>query len=219
MDLPYLSFDHYVYSSDVERFIGDLSDAATFCKTYGKKLYVVLQVNSREKEVFISEDQLRFQAFSALAFGASAVSWACYSAGWWHNQVLDDEGNKTPQYEKLKNVNRQLWSLAPEYTSYQWQSTERLGGGCAAAFGVFEEITSQQDALLGRFEGQDGAEVIFASPLNMHDTVDNVVCFKLNRDKQVHLSVDGDKKTIFPGVDGMYRVRLKSSEAGFIIME
>ncbi len=219
VDLPYLSFDHYVYSSDVERFIGDLSDAATFCKMYSKKLYVVLQVNSREEEVFISEDQLRFQAFSALAFGASAISWACYSAGWWHNQVLDDEGNQTPQYEKLKNVNRQLWSLMPEYTSCQWQGTERLGGGCTAAFGPFEEITSQQDALLGRFEGQDGAEAIFISPLNMHDIAANVVCFKLDRDKRVHLSIDGDKQTLLPGVDGMYRVRIRSSDAGLIIIE
>jgi len=219
VDLPYLSFDHYVYSSDVERFIGDLSDAATFCKMYGKKLYVMLQVNSREEEVFISEDQLCFQAFSALAFGVSAVSWACYSAGWWHNQVLDDAGNKTPQYKKLKNVNRRLWGMAAEYTSYQWQSAERLGSGCASSFGALKEITSQQAVLLGRFVREDGAKAIFISPLEVTSTSVYMVSFRLDGGKRAHLC-DGDgKKILLPDADGVYRVHLKGCEAGLITVE
>ncbi|MBQ7915173.1 MAG: hypothetical protein IJ315_00110, partial [Firmicutes bacterium] len=71
-------------------------------------MWIVLQVNSKHKEEWISENNLRFQAYTAMAFGAENIIWACYTAGWWHNQVLDEKGEKTQQYEKLKKVNGEI---------------------------------------------------------------------------------------------------------------
>ncbi|MBR4370139.1 MAG: hypothetical protein IKS92_03775, partial [Victivallales bacterium] len=88
---------------------------------------IVLQVNSNKPEIWISENQLRAQAYSSMAFGAENIIWACYTAGWWHNQVLDDKGNKTQQYDKLKVVNAELHALSDEYMRFRNASTHFVG--------------------------------------------------------------------------------------------
>jgi hypothetical protein len=75
----------------------------------------------------ISTNQLRFQAYSAMAFGAEVIIWACYTAGWWHNQVLDDKGEKTEQYNKLKEVNAELHTLGETYMKYRRVATHFIG--------------------------------------------------------------------------------------------
>ena len=89
---------------------------------------MVLQVNSNQPDVFVSENQLRFQANCALAFGARSVIWACYCAGWWYNHVLDKQGNKTQQYDKLKRTNAALHGLGEVYMRYRHEQTVFLGG-------------------------------------------------------------------------------------------
>ena len=40
-----------------------------------------------------------------MAFGAENIIWACYTAGWWSNQVVDENGEKTQQYAKMQKIN------------------------------------------------------------------------------------------------------------------
>ena len=216
VDLPYLSFDHYVYTSGADRLLSDLETAASFCKAYHKKLFVVLQVNSYEEDVFLSEEQLLFQAFSALAYGVSAVSWACYSAGWWHNQVLDSDGNKTPQYEKLKSVNQKLRFLATECIQYQWVATERMRGGSRTEFGDFRSVVSSQDALLGKFRNADGGEALFVSFPDDRDTENRSLLFRLEGGRQVCLHKSDGEKEILSDTDGVYSITLAAVDACFI---
>ena len=110
--LDYLSFDHYPYSATADGYIENLRIVSEACQKSGREMWAVIQVNSSKPEEWISENKLRFQAFSALAYGADRITWACYSAGWWHNQVLDGGGNKTEQYEKLKRVNSEVKKLS-----------------------------------------------------------------------------------------------------------
>ncbi|MBQ9116811.1 MAG: hypothetical protein IJY04_07280 [Clostridia bacterium] len=123
----YLCFDFYPYAVDMQRFYRNLVTVADACKKTGKSMWIVLQVNSSVPEVWISENRLRLQAFSAMAFGAENIIWACYTAGWWHNQVLDKEGNKTEQYEKLKKVNREIRLLADRYMRFKRIATHLVG--------------------------------------------------------------------------------------------
>ncbi len=143
--LDYLCYDFYMYSltadrnslSGVNRAYENLRVAAEACRATGRSMWIVLQVNSNRLEEWISEDQLRFQANSALAFGAEVITWGCYTAGWWHNEVLDAQGEKTQQYEKLRAVNMELAAIGPEYMKYRNVSTHFIGfGGKYAPEGV-----------------------------------------------------------------------------------
>ena len=127
--LPYLSIDHYPYSSDISSFVSDLACACEVAKESERHLMVVLQVNSHDESVFLSEEQLRLEAWCAIAYGAEVISWACYQGGWWYNNVLDKDGNKTEQYEKLKTVNREIRTFTERYGSYRVTSTAHLDGG------------------------------------------------------------------------------------------
>ncbi len=115
----YLCYDYYLYAAGVQGHYENLRIAADACRNTGRSLWIVLQVNSNDPEKWITLNQLRFQANSALAFGAENIIWACYSRNWWHNQVLDDDGEKTQQYEKLRTVNAELHAVAEEYMRYR----------------------------------------------------------------------------------------------------
>ncbi len=123
----YLCYDFYMYSASVTGAYENLRIVADACRMTGRSMWIVLQVNSNNPAKWISENQLRFQAFSSMAFGAENITWACYTAGWWHNQVVDEHGEKTEQYDKLKKVNAEIRTLADDYMKYRTTSTHFVG--------------------------------------------------------------------------------------------
>ena len=123
----YLCYDFYLYSINVTQHYENLRVVANACRNTGRSMWIVLQVNSVDPNYWISENNLRFQAYTAMAFGAENIIWGCYTAGWWNNQVLDDEGNKTQQYDKLQKVNREIHTIGEEYMKYRRVSTHFVG--------------------------------------------------------------------------------------------
>jgi hypothetical protein len=195
ISLPYLSIDHYPYSSNtsgIDRFLKDFDIASKVCKEYSKPLMTVLQANSRDAARFISADELRLQAYSALAFGARTISWACYSPGWWQNNVLDRDGNKTEQYEKLKTVNEELRLFTQEYENYTHISTIRLDVGESVSFPPFSNITTTAPVLIGCFENADGSPAILFSPL-CYEKMTEVSFDTSNKDRIYCRGTDGKK--------------------------
>ena len=128
----YLSYDFYCFDHNL-RVIGvtkhyeNLRVVADACLRTGRSMWIVLMVNSHDPDVWMTENNLRFQAYTSMAFGAENITWACYTAGWWSNQVLDGEGNKTQQYDKLKKINAEIRTLADEYMKYRRVSTHFVG--------------------------------------------------------------------------------------------
>ena len=124
----YICFDFYCYSADVPKFYENLRIVADACRHTGRSLWIVLQLNSHREDYLLSADQLRFQAYTALCFGAETVIWACYTGGWWYHNALDESGNKTEQYEKLKTVNGELRALSEDYFKFRRRETYIVGG-------------------------------------------------------------------------------------------
>lgn len=218
IDLPYLCFDHYVYSSNRERFLSDLLCAAEFCREHKRKLWIVLQVNSSKEDVFISEDQLRNQAFLALAYGVSTITWACYTAGWWYNQVLDAKGEKTEQYSKLRTVNTELRTLTTEYIKYRWVNTVDVTAESAIRYGRFERICASEQGLLGKFQAGDDQFGIFYTPLHFQSEKMNTLSFALPREARAFLYTPEGKQEVYPDSQGVYRIQLRAHWACFITL-
>ena len=128
----YLSYDFYCFDHNL-RVIGvtkhyeNLRVVADACLRTGRSMWIVLMVNSHDPDIWMTENNLRFQAYTSMAFGAENITWACYTAGWWSNQVLDGEGNKTQQYDKLKKINAEIRTMADEYMKYRRVSTHFVG--------------------------------------------------------------------------------------------
>jgi len=123
----YISYDFYYKNVGVALDYKNLRVVSDACRSTGRDMWVTVQVNSYDPEVWIKPDELRFQAFSALAFGTVNLTWACYTAGWWDNQVLDENGEKTQQYDKLKKVNSELHMIGKRFIKYSNKSVSFVG--------------------------------------------------------------------------------------------
>ncbi len=144
ISLPYISYDFYIYSLPKNIGVGKMLDnfriVADACRKTGRDFWYIPQVNSLFPEVFTSENRLRYQAYTALAYGATVINWACYTGGWWANNVLDTDGNKTEQYEKLKKINREIKNIAELYMEYKNVDTHLIGFDGEESLSQFPEI-------------------------------------------------------------------------------
>ena len=68
-----------------------------------------------------SEAQLRWQAYTAVAYGVKGVLYFCYQSPWWGDDLffakdgalIDRNGRKTRHYEQAKRINGELKTLGP----------------------------------------------------------------------------------------------------------
>ena len=130
----FISFDHYPIFKTPERtrefaprWYGNLKVVADACRRTGRDLWVGTQVNSRPKCPPLTENNLRYQAFSAMAFGAVELTWACWTLGWWDNNLMETNGTLTCQYPKLKKVNAEIRALADRYMEFRNVATHFIG--------------------------------------------------------------------------------------------
>lgn len=233
---PYICFDYYLYSASLSGLYESLVTVSKACRAHGRDMWMVLQVNSHQPEVFISEKQLRFQANCALAFGARTVIWACYCAGWWHNHVLDRQGNKTEQYDKLRRVNAGLHALGETYMDYRNVATHFVGGftqeelrgaGAIAAENVTTSCFAGLHAhgaklLVGEMVRRDGekGEALFLAAVD-DPQGENIrtheVCF--NSDCRIRAVGPQGDVPVKQKEDGTYTVQLETCEGILLIAE
>ncbi|MBR4941487.1 MAG: hypothetical protein IKZ19_05755, partial [Clostridia bacterium] len=64
----YICYDFYLYSINVRLAYENLRIVSDACLRSGRDMWIVLQVNSIDENKWISENMLRFQAYSAMAF-------------------------------------------------------------------------------------------------------------------------------------------------------
>ncbi|MCQ2390685.1 MAG: hypothetical protein MJ240_04625, partial [Kiritimatiellae bacterium] len=219
--LDYVCFDFYLYSAKgaarakkLEAFYANFEDLVKICRAEGKSLWYIPQVNSAIKELWLSENHLRFQAFLAMCYGAEQIDWACWSrlpsgetadmpglTGWWCNNVLDLSGNRTEQYQKLKVVNAEIRRLGPAYMKYRNVATRREG-----AFTIGEMVARR---------GKGRALFVLRSD----DPFDEKPLqgeYRFKADGPVKVTANGGAVKAVKNADGTYSIPLKSNAAALI---
>ena len=166
----YICLDNYEFAAGTKKLYENLRIVADACRNSGRDFWMVLQVNSSNPAKWLSADMLRHQAFASMAFGAVTLNWACWTAGWWHNQVLDEKGNKTEQYEKLRLVNGEVRNLEPLYMKFRNVNSVFVGSRADDAAdssgaphcpsyscGAFGDVTpgEGETAVLGEMTGRE----------------------------------------------------------------
>lgn len=227
----YICYDFYMYSASVAGAYENLRIVADACRDTGRDMWIVLQVNSNRPAEWISENQLRFQAYSAMAFGTQSVIWACYTAGWWHNQVLDDKGEKTEQYEKLKKINHEIKPLAETYMKYRRTSTHFIGFDAndpdmaqlaykpisALSTGVFFDVCADAPIIAGQMVGkckEEGHALMLCVADDPHDKhpAQHEITFRAPYAKTVCAYKGAEKCVLLPDEGGVFHISAASSE-------
>ena len=167
VNTDYICFDFYPYSASIEGFYENLRIVADACRNTGRSMWIVIQVNSLHPDIWLSVNKLRFQAYASMSFGAENITWACYTAGWWHNQVLDENGNKTEQYEKLKKVNAEIHAMGDEYMKFRRVSTHIVAENSLKT-GVFMNVKAEngEPLVIGQMVSRknDGSYALMICP-------------------------------------------------------
>ena len=232
----YISYDYYVYATKnlggcLENF-RIVSEAA---RKYGKRFMYIPQVNSQNPAEIVTVNQMRFQAFSAMSFGAEDITWGCYTAGWWHHNILDEKGEKTEQYDKVKVVNKEIRTLAEEYMKYKNTNTHLIGfpddiaeksgmGTCEAlSNGYFSDLHAKDKRALiigemVRRDGKDEKALFITAADDYLDTnpTETKILFKAFGTVSAY-SKDGKAVVEFDDENGVYSVDIKSCEGIMII--
>lgn len=132
--LDYVSYDFYPYMKDDKanavfrlKMYDNFRIVADACRATGRSFWYIPQVNSRYEDLHMTENTLRFQAFAAMAFGADTITWACYTKGWWVNNVVNPDGTKNVEYDRLRVVNGELHRLGGEFMRFRSVATHFVG--------------------------------------------------------------------------------------------
>lgn len=223
----YICFDYYLYSASLSGLYHSLITVTDACRKYEKNFYMVLQVNSHEPEIWLSTNKLRFQAFTAMAFGVDTIIWACYTAGWWHNHVLDKNGTPTEQYEKLKKVNSEIHFLGEQYKKYHSRETHFLGDYSSAeiigenSFStdfVQHLFSKHQEALLVNVMDSDSSHALFICASNDYcDKEPNAFSISFEAPNYtVTLFKNEASQLLVPDSNGRFEFHMLPNEGAFL---
>lgn len=228
----YLCYDFYLYSCSVTKHYENLCTVANACRNTGRSMWIVLQVNSLYPDQWITENQLRFQAYTAMAFGAENIIWACYTAGWWHNQVVDENGEKTKQYNKLQKINAEIRLLSEDYMHYRRTATHFVGFMGhpdmasvkqepveAVSTGIFVNVKSmdQTPLVIGQMVSRynDGAYALMVCAADdPQDETPKIspITFRVLGERTVTALSGNGKKEVKRLYDGSYLLEIASNE-------
>lgn len=180
-----LSYDNYTVQSS-----GDLKDAGT-AASYYRNLLEVRRVAQKYHLPFlniVSSNQIRpqtpipspenllFQAYTTLAAGYRGVTWYTFYCRGYHYAPVDNDGNRTLTFEYLKEVNRQVATLAPILSKLESTGvffTKAPADGLPLLPGkLIESVTSSESApvMVGEFSGSQGEHYAMLVNLSLERT-------------------------------------------------
>lgn len=167
---PILSYDHYsIFEGGVFRaneYFQNLESVRRAGLKHDLPFWQIVlslgALNFREP----SAADLRFQAYTSLAYGARGLTYFCYitpHVGNFRNGPIDQFGNETPTWQAMQNVNLQVGKLGPTLLKLKSDAVYHFGSVPAGCTGpdeksLVKEIGGQM--LVGDFTHADGTRYV-----------------------------------------------------------
>lgn len=239
-----MSYDHYMYFTPNGGQLPLLNCLYTQYKAasdYDRDLVVILQVNQGPGvNELVTGEQMKYQAYTSLAFGNKYVVWANYARNWgggWHDGALDEQGNKTQRYYDMKDCNTDLVALSPIYMRYTAKGQTMINAdpitSNVPSFGIEHpldelgqktvtdlSVAEARDVLVGFYEKNVGEGEAFilvnSSDCYFKSSYSTHVSFRTVSGASVVTAYVKGVPTILDPVDGVYTVEVKDADAVFI---
>ncbi|MBQ8267162.1 MAG: hypothetical protein IJZ21_02110 [Clostridia bacterium] len=155
---PFVSVDVYPFHQDMTADDGTLlanyEFIANSAKKYNVKPGYILQSSvggadegKKEFEMSLSESDLRWEIYNALAFGADTLQYYCYSVPksfdedgnpvyMYDNCILNRDDTPSDVYYSLQKLHKEIQSFANVILSYDWDTTIGVSGSVDQTFRV-----------------------------------------------------------------------------------
>ena len=246
--LGYISYDHYPLLANPYAYVSithllNLEMVANYCKEYDLELrsFVWAKTSASGHRAILNSNDLSFQIYSNLAFGAKEIPYYTYfnyyapgeDGG---NSLIDCQtGERTKAYYWAKKVNNEVHAFEDAYLSFDWVGSTYFDAGpknqqfslLEAAISSHDRLTgiqSNADVLVGVFEDEDGENCATDGfiVLNYSDpyyankgATDNIV---LTFDNATHALVyKNGKQYVAELNDGVLSLYLEAGEGVFVV--
>ena len=253
VDSDYICYDHYMYREgghvQLDLTTKELMVIAKACRENNREFWMWLQANfPADDGTSISLNQMRFQANVLMAFGGTGMIWGCWAPGWYYQNILDNEGNKTQQYDKLKVVNAETKELSPVIIKYKSIDNSVIGGkhpnmayfykyddnyidqNVFVDMKVKDSELSGESVLCGYFEKKigDGSAMMFVNITDetcrereiWEELEPSIVKFKISAENAVVTEHTAHGSYILkPDADGYYKVSVENAAYSFVTVE
>ena len=232
--LPYISFDHYMMRDNPnfrrQLYFENLRVVSEACRATGRDLWYIPAVNTTWAKRRVSENQLRYQAFSSMAYGTVSIAWACWCYGWWNFNVYDKEGKRDDiQFEALKTVNFEIRKLAEEYMRYRNVGTKlfymRMGDASEYYDGWFNGLRPADGSsfavgtMVPRDDGSSARAVFVFAAADPDDVSKQTHSFSFSATGKVHAYGPRGEVPLTAGGAGRLTFSLKDSDAVLLVCE
>ncbi len=182
----------------------------------------------------VNEADIRFQVYTELAFGSQGIQYFCYwspgedGAAQFGKAMIDAKGNKTPTYDAVKNVNKEILAFDNAYLNFENKGVmlfpkDNLPNTMflespLESFAPIKTVNSDQPMIAGCFEDKDGNQALMI--VNYGDpstSKSNKVSIQLNGIREVSAYDKGIKNRI-KLTKNTYETTLEPGEGKFILL-
>lgn len=132
---PYICVDCYLYSDGYmvgRNILNNYNQIANTAKKYNAETTFILQSSAGNEFLdTLCEEDIRQQAYLAIAFGADNIQYYCYSVPVdqaYDYCILNSDGTPSVIYDGIKNVNAEIQSFASVALAYNWNQTIGISG-------------------------------------------------------------------------------------------
>ncbi len=248
--LGYVSYDHYPlnYTGEGDTWQNVISEThllnlelmANLCKANGVELRTFVWARTADSSsghrAVQSANDLRFQIYSNLAFGATEMSYftycSYYEKGNGSNSSLIDcqTGERADVYYWAQEVNNEVHALEDAYLNFTWDSVTVYDvGETSTQLSLLEKdvllkesissVSSNADLLIGNFvgkkNGEDGFMVVnYTDPYGALDAATVTLTFKNATKVALYF---GGEKSVVELVDGVCTLTLEAGAGAFIV--
>lgn len=165
-----LSYDHYAFMEDgsfSEAYFTNLEIMRKTAIKHDLPFWNIIQGLGALHFRVPTHDDLRFQVFTSLAYGARGIAWFQYrvaNVGNFRGSAVDQFGTETPTWPRLRNVNLQIEKLGPTLLKLKsdrvYHCGETVPPGCSGpdANSLVKAIAGPM--LVGEFTHEDGTRYV-----------------------------------------------------------
>ena len=246
--LGYISYDHYPLNANPYPYVSsthllNLEIVANYCKEYDLELrsFVWAKTTQAGHRAIINSNDLSFQVYANLAFGAKEIPYYTYFNYYAPgengcNSLIDCQtGERTDAYYWAKEINNKVHAVEDAYLSFDWVGAMCFDAGVQnqqfslleTALSSHDRLTSIQsnaDVLVGVFEDEDGKNsatdgfivMNYSDPYysNKGETKNVVLTF----DNSTHALVYKDgKQYVAELTNGVLSLYLEAGEGVFVV--
>jgi hypothetical protein len=153
-----------------------------------------------------SAADLRFEAYTSLAYGARGLAWFTYFAppvGGYRAAPIDQFGNETPTWQAMQNVNLQVQKLGPTLLALKLDDVYHIGTLPAGAHDPStNSLISSVDGknfLVGDFTHSDGSRYALVVNKDLNKSRPCAPAFRKPPKRLLHVSPYSGQLTPFEG--------------------